>query len=128
MSNKDIEYTTVSEVAGPLMIVEGIKDVAYNEVVKIKMVSGEERTGQVLEAFMDKAIIQVFEGTKGLETKKTAVRFIGETMKLGVAKEMLGRIFDGMGNPLDNTPPILPEERRDINGNPINPFSREYPR
>jgi V/A-type H+/Na+-transporting ATPase subunit B len=128
MSNKDIEYTTVSEVAGPLIIVEGIKDVAYNEVVKIKTAAGEERTGQVLEAFMDKAIIQVFEGTKGLDTKNTSVRFIGETMKLGVSKEILGRIFGGTGNPIDDAPPIIPEFRRDINGNPINPYAREYPR
>jgi V/A-type H+-transporting ATPase subunit B len=128
MSNKDIEYTTVSEVAGPLMVVEGIKDVSYNEVVKIKTPSGEERTGQVLEAFLDKAIVQVFEGTKGLDTDKTSIRFIGETMKLGVSKEILGRVFDGTGNPIDDAPPIIPEERRDINGNPINPYSREYPR
>jgi len=127
MSNKDIEYTTVSEVAGPLLIVEGIKGVAYNEVVKIKTASGEERTGQVLEAFVDKAIVQVFEGTKGLDTDKTSARFIGETMKLGVSKEMLGRVFDGTGNPIDNAPPIIPEDRRDVNGNPINPYSREYP-
>jgi V/A-type H+-transporting ATPase subunit B len=128
MSNKDIEYTTVSEVSGPLIIVDGIKDVAYNEVVKIKTGAGEERTGQVLEAFMDKAIVQVFEGTKGLDTDKTSARFIGETMKLGVAKDMLGRVFDGTGNPIDDAPPIIPEGRRDINGNPINPYSREYPR
>jgi V/A-type H+-transporting ATPase subunit B len=128
MSNKGIEYTTVSEVAGPLIIVEGIKDVAYNEVVRIKTSTGEERTGQVLEAFMDKAVIQVFEGTKGLDTDKTSVRFIGETMKLGVSKDMLGRIFDGTGNPIDNAPPIIPDERREINGNPINPCAREYPR
>ena len=127
MSNKNVEYTTVSEVAGPLLIVEGIKDVAYNEVVKIKTASGEERTGQVLEAFMGKAIVQVFEGTKGLDTDKTSARFIGETMKLGVSKEMLGRVFDGTGNPIDNAPPIIPEDRRDVNGNPINPYSREYP-
>jgi len=123
-----MEYTTVSEVAGPLLIVKGIKDVAYNEVVKIKTASGEERTGQVLEAFMDKVIVQVFEGTKGLDTDKTSARFIGETMKLGVSKEMLGRVFDGTGNPIDNAPPIIPEDRRDVNGNPINPYSREYPR
>ena len=128
MSNKDIEYSSVSEVAGPLMIVEGIKDVAYNEVVKIKTATGEERTGQVLEAFMDKAIVQVFEGTKGLDTKNTSARFIGETMKLGVAKDILGRVFDGTGNPIDDAPPIIPDDRRDINGNPINPYSREYPR
>jgi V/A-type H+-transporting ATPase subunit B len=128
MSDKGIEYTTVTEVAGPLMIVEGIKDVAFNEIVRIKTSTGEERMGQVLEAFLNKAVIQVFEGTKGLDTDKTSVRFIGETMKLGVSKEMLGRIFDGTGNPLDNAPPIIPEDRIDINGNPINPYSREYPR
>jgi V/A-type H+-transporting ATPase subunit B len=128
MSNKDIEYTSVSEVTGPLMIVENIKGVSYNEVVKIKLASGEERTGQVLEAFMDKAIVQVFEGTKGLDTDKTSARFIGETMKLGVSKDMLGRVFDGTGNPIDDAPAIIPEERREINGNPINPYSREYPR
>jgi len=128
MNNKNIEYTTVTEVAGPLMIVEGVSDVAYNEVVKIKTVTGEERTGQVLEAFLDKAVIQVFEGTKGLETKDTSVRFIGETMKLGLSKDMVGRVFDGTGNPIDHAPPIIPDERRDINGNPLNPYSREYPR
>ncbi len=128
MKIKDIEYTTVSEVAGPLMIVDGIKDVAYNEVVKIRTSTGEHRTGQVLEAFEDKAVVQVFEGTRGLDTKNTSARFIGETMKLGVAKEMVGRIFDGTGNPLDNAPPIIPEDRRDINGEPINPCAREYPR
>jgi len=128
MNNKEIEYNTVSEVAGPLMIVKSIKDVAYNEVVKIKTSSGEERTGQVLEAFMDKVVVQVFEGTKGLDTKNTSARFIGETMKLGVSKEMLGRVFDGTGNPIDKAPPIIPDKRIDINGNPINPYSREYPR
>ena len=128
MSHKDIEYTTITEVAGPLMIVEGVKDVCFNEVVKIKTSTGEQRTGQVLEAFTDKAIVQVFEGTKGLDTKNTSARFIGETMKLGVSKDILGRVFDGTGNPIDNAPPIIPEERRDINGNPINPYAREYPR
>ena len=128
MGKKEIEYTSVSEVAGPLMIVEGIEDVAFNEVVKIKTSEGEERTGQVLEAFLDKAVVQVFEGTKGLDTDKTSARFIGETMKLGVSKDMLGRVFDGTGNPIDDAPAIIPEDRRDINGNPINPYSREYPR
>lgn len=128
MSNKNKEYTTVTEVAGPLMIVENIQDVAYNEVVRIKTSDGEERTGQVLEAHLDKAIVQVFEGTKGLDTKLTSARFIGETMKLGVSPDMLGRIFDGTGNPIDDAPAIIPDDRRDINGDPINPYSREYPR
>jgi V/A-type H+-transporting ATPase subunit B len=124
----DIEYTTVTEVTGPLMIVEGVKNVAYNEVVRIRTSTGEERTGQVLEVYEDKAVVQVFEGTRGLDTKGTSARFIGETMKLGVSREMIGRIFDGSGRPLDKAPPIIPEARRDINGEPINPYAREYPR
>ncbi len=128
MGNKNKEYTTVIEVSGPLMIVDNIEDVAYNEVVRIKTADGEERTGQVLEAHLNKAIVQVFEGTKGLDTDVTSARFIGETMKLGVSPDMLGRVFDGTGNPIDDAPAIIPEDRRDINGDPINPYSREYPR
>ncbi|MBE3138121.1 MAG: V-type ATP synthase subunit B [Thermoplasmata archaeon] len=127
MKNTDIEYTTVTEIAGPLMVVESITDVAYNEIVKIRTSSGEERTGQVIEVFENKAIVQVFEGTRGLDTKHTSARFIGETMKLGVSKEIIGRVFDGMGNPLDHMPSIISEDRRDINGKPINPYAREYP-
>ncbi|MBN1280064.1 MAG: V-type ATP synthase subunit B [Candidatus Thermoplasmatota archaeon] len=128
MKNKDIEYTTVSAVEGPLMIVDGVADVAYNEVVKIRTPNGEVRTGQVLEVFEHRAVIQVFEGTRGLDTKHTSARFIGETMKLGVSKDIVGRIFDGTGQPLDDSPPIIAKERRDINGEPINPCAREYPR
>lgn len=128
MSGKDIEYTSVVEVAGPLMVVDGVKDVAYNEVVRIRLASGEERMGQVLEAHLDRAVVQVFEGTKGLDTKATSARFIGETMKLGVSQDLIGRVFDGTGRPLDGAPAIIPDERRDINGEPINPFAREYPR
>jgi V/A-type H+/Na+-transporting ATPase subunit B len=127
MSNKDIEYSSVTEVKGPLIVLNHVKDISYNEVVKIKTSSGEIRTGQVLEAFLDKAVIQVFEGTRGLDTKHTSARFIGETMKLGVSKDIVGRIFDGTGNPLDDMPAIIPDERRDINGEPINPYAREYP-
>lgn len=128
MSHESMEYSYVSEVTGPLMVVEGIKGVAYNEVVKIKTATGEERTGQVLEVYEDKAIVQVFEGTRGLDTKLTSVRFTGETMKLSVSKDMLGRIFSGIGEPRDGLPPIIPEKRLDINGQPINPEAREYPR
>jgi len=128
MSRKDLEYTSVSEVTGPLMIVENVKDVAYNEIVKIRTSYGEEKMGQVLEVFEDKAVIQVFEGTRGLDTKNTSVRFTGETMHLGVSMDMLGRIFDGRGRPIDKAPPIIPEDELDINGEPINPYSREYPR
>jgi V/A-type H+-transporting ATPase subunit B len=128
MRKSDIEYYTVSEITGPLMIVDGVSDVAYNEVVKIKTSTGEERTGQVLEVHEGKAIVQVFEGTRGLDTKKTSSRFTGETMKLSVSKDMIGRVFDGMGNPLDDMPPVISNDRRDINAKPINPYAREYPR
>lgn len=128
MGHEGMEYSYVSEVTGPLMIVEGVKGVAYNEVVKIRTAAGEERTGQVLEVYEDKAVVQVFEGTRGLDTKFTSVRFTGETMKLGVSRDMLGRIFDGKGRPRDDMPPIIPEKRLDINGQPINPDAREYPR
>ncbi len=125
---KSKEYSTVTEVSGPLMIVDDISDVAYGEVVRIRAPDGKERLGQVLEAQSTKAIIQVFEGTKGLDTKNTSVRFIGETMKVGLAVEMLGRVFDGTGKPIDGGPDIIPEERRDITGMPINPTAREYPK
>ncbi|HDO19407.1 MAG TPA: V-type ATP synthase subunit B, partial [Thermoplasmatales archaeon] len=128
MAHEGREYTTVTQVTGPLMIVEGVEGVAYGEVVKIKTSTGEERTGQVLEVHEDKAVVQVFEGTKGLDTKLTSVRFTGETMKIGLSRDMLGRIFDGMGRPRDGLPDIIPEKIMDINGQPMNPVAREYPR
>lgn len=127
-ASKIKEYTSVTGVAGPLMIVEGVEDVSYGEVVEIKTSSGESRRGQVLEAIEGKAVIQVFEGTSGIDTLKTKVRFTGETMKLPVSLEMVGRIFDGTGRPIDGGPEIIPEKRMDINGDPLNPTAREYPR
>jgi V/A-type H+-transporting ATPase subunit B len=121
------EYTSVTNVIGPLMIVEKIENVSYGEIVQIKTASGEERLGQVLEVGNDKAVVQVFEGTSGLDTEKTRVRFTGETMKLNVSAEMLGRIFNGLGSPIDGQPEVIPEKRLDVNGPPINPFRREYP-
>jgi V/A-type H+-transporting ATPase subunit B len=122
------EYTSVSEVAGPLMIVEGVEGVGYGEVVDITIPSGEKRRGQVLEASEGKAVVQVFEGTSGIDTKGTKARFTGETVKIGVSGEMLGRIFDGTGRPIDKGPEIIAEEYRDIHGNPMNPTAREFPR
>ena len=127
-ASKIKEYTSVTGVAGPLMIVEGVEDVSYGEVVEIKTSSGESRRGQVLEAVEGKAVIQVFEGTSGIDTLKTKVRFTGETMKLPVSLEMVGRIFDGTGRPIDGGPEIIPEKRLDINADPLNPTAREYPR
>ncbi len=124
----EVEYRTIREIKGPLLIVENTKDVAYGEVVKIRGPDGKERLGQVLEARENMAIVQVFEGTRGLDVKSTTVKFLGDTLKIGVSLEMLGRVFDGTGKPIDGGPDIIPEEMRDINGYPINPSAREYPR
>jgi len=125
---KAIEYRTVAEVSGPLLIVKDVQGVAYGELVKIETPTGEIRTGTVLETGLGYAIIQVFEGTRDLDTSKTTVRFTGETMKLPVSIDMLGRIFDGRGEPIDGGPPIIPEDELDIHGAPINPAAREYPK
>ncbi len=122
------EYTSIIEVAGPLMIVDNVSDVRYGEVVEIETADGEIRTGQVLDAMETKAVVQVFEGTSDLDTKNTKARFLGETMKIPVSVGMLGRIFDGAGRPRDDKGEILPEDRRDINGYPMNPTAREFPR
>jgi len=128
--NADIktrEYRTVKEVAGPLMVVEGVEGVAYGEVVRIRTGSGEERTGQVLESREGLSIVQVFEGTSGIDTRDTTVRFTGDTMKLAVSKDMVGRFFDGLGRPIDDGPEIISDVRLDINGASINPAARAFP-
>jgi len=128
--NADIktrEYKTVKEVAGPLMVVEGVEGVAFGEVVKIRTGSGEERTGQVLESREGLSIVQVFEGTAGIDTADTTVRFVGDTMKLAVSKDMVGRFFDGLGRPIDEGPEIISDVRLDINGASINPAARAFP-
>ena len=124
---KTREYTTVREVAGPLMIVEGVEGVAYNEIVDIETPNGEMRRGQVLEVKGDVAVVQVFEGTRDLNTSTTKVRFTGETAHIGVSLDMLGRVFGGTGNPIDGGPEIIPEKELDINGSPMNPSAREFP-
>lgn len=124
---KTREYTTVTEVSGPLMIVEGVEGVAYSEIVEIETPTGEKRRGQVLEVREDLAVVQVFEGTSDLNTETTKIRFTGETAKIGVSLDMMGRIFDGTGKPIDGGPEIIPEEELDINGSPMNPAAREFP-
>ncbi|MFW3145364.1 MAG: V-type ATP synthase subunit B [Thermoplasmatota archaeon] len=126
--SKEIEYSTVTEVSGPLMVVEEIEGASYGEVVKIRSPDGSMRLGQVLEARTSVAVVQVFEGTKGIDTKSTSVRFTGETMKIPVSPDMLGRVFSGTGKPIDDGPAIIPDDRKDINGEPINPTAREYPK
>ena len=121
------EYKTVSEVVGPLMAVEGIEGIKYDELVEIQMQNGEIRTGQVLEISEDKAMVQIFEGPAGINIKDTKVRFQGKPLSLDVSEDMVGRIFDGMGRAIDNGPEIIPEKSLDINGQAINPVARDYP-
>jgi len=126
-SIKSREYLTVSEVSGPLMIVEGVSGVAFGEVVEVVTPDGETKHGQVLDAYRDKAVVQIYEGTSGIDTFKTRVRFTGETVKFGVGMELLGRTFNGRGQPIDGGPNPIFEDKWDVYGAPINPASREYP-
>jgi V/A-type H+/Na+-transporting ATPase subunit B len=128
MALAGLEYTTIKEISGPLIFVESVRGVGYGELARIRTPNGEERRGQVLEIGGGVAVVQVFEGTTGLDVGKTRVRFTGETVKLAVSNDMLGRIFDGSGRPIDGGPRIIPDDYLDVNGNPINPFAREYPR
>ena len=121
------EYKTVREIVGPLMLVEKVEGVKYNELVEIETGTGEIRRGQVLEVDGDKALVQLFEGSTGLNINDCKVRFVGKSIELGVSIDMLGRVFDGLGRPRDKGPMIIPEKRLDINGNPINPTARDYP-
>ena len=121
------EYLTISEVAGPLIIVEKTIDVKYQELVEIELSSGEIRRGQVLEITEDKAVVQVFEGTTGVDVSNTKVRFLGKVIELPLSMDVLGRIFDGSGRPIDDGPQIIAEKKLDINGNPLNPYARDYP-
>lgn len=121
------EYKTIKEVVGPLMLVEGVDGVKYNELVEITQQSGEVRMGKVLEVKDDKAVVQLFESSHGLQISTSKARFLGRSQELGVSEDMLGRVFDGMGNPRDGGAPIIPKKRMDINGEPINPAARDYP-
>ncbi len=121
------EYRTVKQVAGPLMLVEGVEGVTYGELADIKLQNGMVRRGRVLEINGDKAMVQVFEGTSGLSPQDVRVKFLAKGMELGVSIDMLGRVFDGFGRPTDDGPAIIPEKYLNVNGNPMNPFSRDYP-
>ena len=121
------EYRTISDLSGPLLVVEKVRDVRYDELVEISLASGEKRRGRVLEITADKALVQVFEGTTGIDVDTTQVRFLGKVLTLPVSGDMLGRIFNGRGEPIDGGAAIIPETALDINGFPMNPFSRDYP-
>ena len=118
------EYRTIQEVAGPLMLVRGVENVTYDELGEIELASGETRRCKVLEINGSDALVQLFENSTGINLSNSKVRFLGRTMELGVSEDMLGRVFDGLGRPIDGGPEILPDERRDINGLPMNPAAR----
>lgn len=120
-------YKTIKEAAGPLIIVEKVEDAKYEELVEVEMQDGQIKRGRVLETAKGRAVVQMFEDIRGMNLKDSKARFLGKTMKLPVSAAMLGRIFDGAGQPKDNGPVVVPEDYLDVNGAPINPYSREYP-
>ena len=121
------EYRTIQEVAGPLMLVHGVEGVTYDELGEIELASGETRRCKVLEVNGSDVLVQLFESSTGINLSNSKVRFLGRSMELGVSEDMLGRVFDGLGNPIDEGPQILPDARMDINGLPMNPAARCYP-
>lgn len=121
------EYRTISEVAGPLMLVKGVEGVTYNELGEIELSSGETRRCRVLEINGGDALVQLFENSAGINLADSKVRFLGRGIELAVSEDMLGRMFDGLGNPIDGGPEIIPEKRIDVNGVPMNPAARNYP-
>lgn len=121
------EYMTVKEVAGPLMLVEDVEEAHFSELVEIELHNGDVRRGRVLEVSGTNALVQLFEGSTGINLESARVRFLGKGIELAVSMEMLGRVFDGLGRPKDNGPKIIPEKKMDVNGEPINPFARDYP-
>ena len=121
------EYRTIQEVAGPLMLVRGVEGVAYDELGEIELFNGEKRRCKVLEINEGNALVQLFESSTGISLESSKVRFLGHSMELGVSEDMLGRVFDGLGRPIDGGPEILPDRRVDVNGLPMNPAARNYP-
>lgn len=121
------EYKSITEVVGPLMMVEGVEGVTYNELVEIELKTGELRQGKVLEINKDRAMVQLFESAQGMEISTSKCRFLGHGIELAVSEEMLGRVFNGMGEPIDGGPNIIAEMNLDINGEPLNPAARDYP-
>ncbi|MEB3788119.1 MAG: ATP synthase subunit B [Desulfurococcales archaeon] len=121
------EYSRISEIKGPLIFVEGVTNVGYDEIVEVELPSGEKRRGRVLDVAKGLAVVQVFEGTTGITTTGTKVRFLGKPLEIPVSEDMLGRIFNGLGEPIDGGPKIIAEEERDVNGAPLNPAERTYP-
>lgn len=121
------EYKTIKEIAGPLILIENVSGVAYNELGEVELKNGEKKRCRVLELSGSNALVQLFENSTGISLEDSKVRFLGRQMELAVSEDMLGRVFDGLGRPIDGGPEILPEMRLDINGKPMNPAARKYP-
>src|SRR4030042_4546165 len=121
------EYQTVGESAGPLMLVKMVDEAKYARIVQIELGDGSLRNGQILQVEKDTALVQVFEGTDGIDVEDSTVRFLGRPLELGVSTDILGRVFSGLGVPKDNGPAIIPDKLININGSPINPYARDYP-
>ncbi len=121
------EYLTVREIVGPLILLEGVEGARYNELVEVEFPDGKVGLGNVLEVEEDVVLLQSFEATSGLDVAHTRIRFTGRGLELAVTRDILGRVFDGLGRPIDGGPRVIPEKRLDINGSPINPFARDYP-
>ena len=128
MANVGLEYKGVSHIHGPIVVVENVRNVGYDELVEIKTQTGETRLGKVIEVTQKAVTVQVFEGTTGLSTSATSTRFLGRQLQVPVSIEMLGRVMDSFGEPIDGHPRFFGEEKRDVNGYPLNPTAREYPR
>ena len=123
-----IEYLGLSAINGPMVVLEGVQDAAYDEIVEMTVNGNQKKLGRIIEVYKEKAIIQVFEGTEGLSLTNVHTSLTGHAMELGVSEDMLGRTFNGIGVPIDGLGPITPEKMLDVNGQPLNPVSREYPR
>ena len=123
-----IQYLGLSEINGPLIALEGVQDAAYDEIVEIAVDKKEKKLGRIIECYKDKAVVQVFQGTENMSLVNTHTKLTGHPMEVALSTDVLGRTFNGLGQPIDGLGPIVAEEKRDINGQPLNPVSREYPR
>ncbi len=123
-----VEYIGLSEINGPLVVLEGVNDASYEEIVEITIDERTKKIGRIVESYEDKAVIQVFEGTEDMALNNTRTKLTGRPMELALSEDILGRVFNGVGEPIDGLGSIIPEMRRNVNGEPLNPCQREYPR
>ena len=123
-----LEYKGVASISGPIIVVENVQDVGYDELVAVKTQNGETRLGKVIQVTQKAVTVQVFEGTTGLSPSETRTRFLGHSLEVPVSTEMLGRVMNSFGEPIDGHPRFFTEEKRDVNGFPLNPVAREYPK